>query len=85
MNHTSGNCMLGVRKAVLSLIPSARRLEEMKGILTLRDLGGVWDCSTNSTMEQLHKKLEFVEYPFRCSHNSTFFTQTECVELKPFD
>ena len=31
-------------------------------------------CSTNSTMEQLHKKLEFVEYLFRCSHNSTAFS-----------
>jgi len=41
-------------------------------------------CSTNSTMEQLHKKLEFVEYLFRCSHNSTLFPRTECVELKPF-
>ena len=33
-------------------------------------------------MEQLHKKLEFVEYLFRCSHNSTIFPRTECVELK---
>ena len=41
-------------------------------------------CSTNSIMEQLHKKLEFVEYLFRCSHNSTLFPRTECVELKPF-
>ena len=41
-------------------------------------------CSTNSTVEQLHKKLEFVEYLFRCSHNSTFFPRAECVELKPF-
>ena len=41
-------------------------------------------CSTNSTMEQLHKKLEFVEYLVRCSHNSTLFPRTECVELKPF-
>ena len=47
-------------------------------------LGGVWDCSTNSTVEQLHKKLEFVEHLFRCSHNSTLFPRTECVELKPF-
>jgi hypothetical protein len=46
--------------------------------------GGVWDCSTNSTVEQLHKKLEFVKYLFRCSHNSTLFPRTECVELKPF-
>ena len=29
--------------------------------------------STNSTVEQLHKKLEFVEYLFRCSYNSTLF------------
>ena len=41
-------------------------------------------CSINSTIEQLHKKLEFVEYLFRCSHNSTLFSRTECVELKPF-
>ena len=41
-------------------------------------------CSTNSTVEQLHKKLEFVEYLFRCSHNSTLFPRTESVELKPF-
>ena len=41
-------------------------------------------CSTNSTVEQLHKKLEFVEYLFRCSHNSTLFPGAECVELKPF-
>jgi len=39
----------------------------------------------NSTVEQLHKKLEFVEYLFRCSHNSIIFPRTECVELKPFD
>ena len=47
-------------------------------------LGGVWDCSTNSIVEQLHKKLEFVEYLFRCSHNFTLFLGAECVELKPF-
>jgi len=41
-------------------------------------------CSTNSIMEQLHKKLEFVEYLFRCSHNSTIFSRIECVELKLF-
>ena len=41
-------------------------------------------CSTNSTVEQLHKKLEFVEYLFRCSHNSTIFPGAECMELKPF-
>ena len=41
-------------------------------------------CSTNSTVEQLHKKLEFVEYLFRCSHNSALFSGAECVELKPF-
>ena len=29
--------------------------------------------STNSIIEQLHKKLESVEYLLRCSHNSTFF------------
>jgi hypothetical protein len=34
----------------------------------------VWDYSTNSTVEQLYKKLEFVEYLFRCSYNSTFFS-----------
>ena len=39
-------------------------------------------CSTNSTIEQLHKKLEFVEYLFRCS--TTIFSRTECVELKLF-
>jgi hypothetical protein len=33
-------------------------------------------------MEQLHKKLKFVKYLFRCPHNSTLFPQTECVELK---
>jgi len=27
----------------------------------------------NSTVEQLHKKLEFIEYLFRCSHNSIIF------------
>ena len=32
-------------------------------------------CSTNSTIEQLHKKLEFMEYLFRCSYNSTFFLE----------
>jgi len=26
-------------------------------------------------MEQLHKKLEFVEYLFRCSHNSIFLLE----------
>ena len=41
-------------------------------------------CSTNSIVEQLHKKLEFVEYLFRCSHNSTLFSRAECVELKLF-
>ena len=41
-------------------------------------------CSINSTVEQLYKKLEFVEYLFRCSHNSTIFPGAECVELKPF-
>jgi len=41
-------------------------------------------CSTNSNMEQLHKKLQFVEYLFRCSHNSTLFPRAECVELKLF-
>jgi hypothetical protein len=35
-------------------------------------------------MEQLDKKLEFVEYLFMCSHNSILFPRTECVELKPF-
>ena len=35
-------------------------------------------------VEQLHKKLEFVEYLFSYSHNSTLFPRTECVELKPF-
>ena len=39
----------------------------------------------NFTVEQLHKKLEFVEYLFRCLYNSTIFLPTECVELKPFD
>jgi hypothetical protein len=38
---------------------------------------------TNFTVEQLHKKLKFVEYLFRCSHNSIFL-RTEYVELKPF-
>jgi len=52
--------------------------------LNERVLGGVWDYSTNSIMEQLYKKLEFVEYLYRCSHNSTLFPRTECVELKPF-
>jgi len=41
-------------------------------------------CSTNSTVEQLHKTLEFVKYLFRCSHNSTLFSRTERVELKLF-
>ena len=41
-------------------------------------------CTINFTMEQLHQKLEFVEYLFRCSHNSTLFSRTECVKLKPF-
>jgi hypothetical protein len=36
-------------------------------------------------VEQFHKKLEFVEYLFRCSYNSTIFSRIECVELKPFD
>jgi hypothetical protein len=40
--------------------------------------------SMNSTVEQLHKKLEFVKYLFRCSHNFTLFPRTECVELNPF-
>jgi hypothetical protein len=40
--------------------------------------------SINSTVQQLHKKLEFVEYFFRCSHNSTLFSRTECMDLKPF-
>jgi len=39
-------------------------------------------CSTNFTVEQLHKKLEFVEYLFSCSHNFIFFSWTECVKLK---
>ena len=42
-------------------------------------------CSINSTVEQLHKKLEFVEYLFRCSHNSTLFSEAKYVELKTFD
>ena len=41
-------------------------------------------CSTNSIIEWLYKKLEFVEYLFRCSYNSTLFSQTECVQLKLF-
>ena len=48
-------------------------------VLTWSGAGGalvnyVWDCSTNSTVEQLHKKLEFVEHLFMCSHNSTLFS-----------
>jgi hypothetical protein len=35
-------------------------------------------------VEQLHEKLEFVEHLFRCSHNSTLFLRTECMELKLF-
>jgi hypothetical protein len=30
-------------------------------------------CSTNLIVEQLHKKLKFVEHLFRCSYNSTIF------------
>jgi len=41
-------------------------------------------CFINSAVEQLHKKLELVEYLFRCSHSSTLFSRTECVELKAF-
>jgi hypothetical protein len=52
-------------------------------------------CSTNSTMKQLHKKPEFVEYLSRCSHNSTIFlklsawtwnclTKKHKAELKKF-
>jgi hypothetical protein len=54
------------------------RSEEKKGILAWC----VWDCSTNSNVEQLYKKLKFVEHFFRCSHNYTLFPLTECVEVK---
>ena len=33
-------------------------------------LRGVWDCSTNSIVEQLHKKLKFIEH----LTTSTFFS-----------
>jgi hypothetical protein len=32
-------------------------------------------CSTNSIIKQLYKKLEFVEYPFRCSPTPPFFLE----------
>ena len=55
----------------------------------VKDLGGCLGlfhklCSTNFTVEQLHKKLEFVECLFSCSYNFTFFSRTECVKLKLF-
>jgi hypothetical protein len=38
------------------------------------NIRGVWNCLTNSTVEQLHKKLEFMEYVFRLlSHLPLFF------------
>jgi len=52
-------------------------------LLGRRNLEGVWDSSTNFIVEQLHKKLEFVEY-LTCSHSSFLFPRTKCVELKPF-
>jgi len=41
-------------------------------------------CSTNSIIKQLYKKVKFIKFLFRCSHNSTFFPQTECMKLKLF-
>jgi hypothetical protein len=34
-----------------------------------------WDGFTNSVVEQLYEKLEFIEHLFRCSHN-TFLEQS---------
>jgi len=50
---------------------------------------GVFETAPQTLLHKLHhgaapKKLEFVEYLFRRSHNFTIFSRTECVELKPF-
>jgi hypothetical protein len=41
---------------------------------SISSYGVVWDCSIISIVEQIHRKLEFVKYLFRCSHNFIFFS-----------
>jgi hypothetical protein len=54
------------------------------------ELKGVFGTAPRTLFHKLHrgavlqKKLKFVEHSFMCSHNSTIFPRTECVELKPF-
>jgi hypothetical protein len=50
-----------------------------------KDLRGVFGIAPQTPpCGAASKKKEFVEYLFRCFHNSTFFSRTECVKLKPF-
>ena len=48
-------------------------------------LRGCWDCSTNSTVEQLHKKTGVCGAPsLGALTTPLFFPCTECAELKTF-
>lgn len=53
-------------------------------IIKLQVYGSIWKYSANFTVELLKKKLELLERPFRCFHNSTFFSRADFVELHLF-
>jgi len=58
------------RKLFVKVIPTKKGFA-LRGCLRL-----LYELySTNSTIEQLQKKLDFVKYLFKYSHNSNFFLE----------